>query len=164
MQFNKKLSDLISVNDLDYSRKNLKYWTEKKLSVSAKLIFPKIVEYNSGYYLDNGYFKKNLKNHNLNYSDLTESEWENNEIYLLDNSHDYKILLWKAAKIMKGMKVALQESFANKEFIIIGILNNFDTEPSISIRFYNYRPTELEMIDVNKLDSFQEPIMAIKVN
>ena len=149
---------------MDYSRKNLKYWSERKLSFSAELIFPKIIEYKSGYYLDNLVFKKNLNNNNLNYSDLAESEWENNEIYLLDNSHDYKILLWKAAKIMKGIKVALQESFANKEFIIIGILNNFDTEPSISIRFYNYRPTELEMIDVNKLDSFQEPIMAIKVN
>ena len=149
---------------MDYSRKNLKYWSERKLSFSAELIFPKIIEYKSGYYLDNLVFKKNLNNNNLNYSDLAESEWENNEIYLLDNSNDYKILLWKASKIMKSIKVVLQENFTGKEFIIVGILNNYDTEPSISIRFYNYRPTALKIIDLDKLDSFQEPIMAIKVN
>jgi hypothetical protein len=164
MQYNNKLLKLLDLNDLDFFRKDLKYWQEDRLQISAELIFPKIVEYKSGYYLDNPVFKKNLKDHGLNYSDIAEGEWEINEIYLLDNSNDYKILIWKTLKIIKSIKTVLQENFQNKEFIIVGILNNYDTQPSISIRFYCNRANEPDMLDIHNLDSYQEAIIVDKVN
>jgi|688.fasta_scaffold20930_3 hypothetical protein len=163
MTLNKKMLNLIDINNLEFKSKDLKYWENLELGISGELIFPKITKYKEAYYLDKLAFRKNLLENNLSYSDLTESEWENNEIFLIDNSHNYKILVWKSIKIMKSIKVVLQESFAGAKFRIVSVLHNPNTNPSVSIRFYAIRDNEPEIIDINKLDKYEDLIMALEL-
>jgi len=145
MIYSKKILNLVNFKVLEHSVNDKECLNGKKLSVSAEFNSPKIIEHKDGYYLDRSLFRKNIIDNQCKYFDLFESEWENNEIFLLESTNDFKILLWKSIKIVNNIEATLKKNFKKIEFHIVIILNEYDTEPSVSIRLYKFRENQTDL-------------------
>lgn len=97
--------------------------------------------------------------------ELTDFEWDNNEIYVA-NSKDIKEVLNLSLKMFMSLKKILEENYSYQQFDLILSVSDKDedTAPNVNIRFYavrdNYRIMDLENIENYKLES----LLAEKVN
>lgn len=97
--------------------------------------------------------------------ELTDFEWDNNEIYAA-NSKDIKEVLNLSLKMFMSLKKILEENYSYQQFDLILSVSDKDDNisPNANIRFYavrdNYRIMDLENIENYKL----EYILAEKVN
>lgn len=97
--------------------------------------------------------------------ELTDFEWDNNEIYVA-NSKDIKEVLNLSLKMFMSLKKILEENYSYQQFDLILSVSDKDedTAPNANIRFYavrdNYRIMDLENIENYKLES----LLAEKVN
>lgn len=89
---------------------------------------------------------------------LTDFEWENNEIYI-SNSLNVKEVLNLALKMFMSLKKILEENYSYQKFDLILYLykKNDDTPPHANIRFYavrdNFRMIDFENIESNKSEA-----------
>lgn len=89
---------------------------------------------------------------------LTDFEWENNEIYI-SNSLNVKEVLNLSLKMFMSLKKILEENYSYQKFDLILSLyeKNNDLPPNANIRFYavrdNFRMIDLENIESNKSEA-----------
>ncbi|MEI0486562.1 hypothetical protein [Brachyspira intermedia] len=89
---------------------------------------------------------------------LTDFEWENNEIYI-SNSLNVKEVINLALKMFMSLKRILEENYPYQKFDLILSLSKKedDIPPNANIRFYavrdNFRMVDLENIEDNKSEA-----------
>ncbi|WP_048595154.1 hypothetical protein [Brachyspira suanatina] len=89
---------------------------------------------------------------------LTDFEWENNEIYI-SNSLNVREVLNLALKMFMSLKNILEENYSYQIFDLILTLSDGSNEapPNANIRFYavrdNFRMVNLENIEYNKSEA-----------
>ncbi|MEI0495419.1 hypothetical protein R4J09_08390 [Brachyspira intermedia] len=89
---------------------------------------------------------------------LTDFEWENNEIYI-SNSLNVKEVINLALKMFMSLKNILEENYSYQIFDLILTLSDGSNEvpPNANIRFYavrdNFRIVDLEDIGDNKSEA-----------
>ncbi|WP_300369619.1 hypothetical protein [Brachyspira sp.] len=90
--------------------------------------------------------------------ELTDFEWDNNEIYVA-NSRDIKQVLNLALKMFMSLKKILEENYSYQQFDLILSVSDKDGDitPNANIRFYavrdNYRIIDLENIENYKMEA-----------
>ncbi|OEJ13204.1 hypothetical protein BFL38_01135 [Brachyspira hampsonii] len=94
-----------------------------------------------------------------NIDNLSNFEWDNNEIYIA-NSLDIKQVLTLSLKMFMSLKKILEENYYYQVFDLILSVSEMkdDIAPNANIRFYavrdNFRIIDLENIDNYKSEAF----------
>ncbi|MEI0478769.1 hypothetical protein R4K48_12485 [Brachyspira pulli] len=96
---------------------------------------------------------------------LTEFEWDNNEIFI-SNSMDIKEVLNLALKMFVSLKKILEENYSYQKFDLVLSLSEKDDDvaPSANIRFYAVRDG-YRIIDIENIENYKsESILVELVN
>ena len=96
---------------------------------------------------------------------LTEFEWDNNEIFI-SNSMDIKEVLNLALKMFVSLKKILEENYSYQKFDLVLSLSEKDDDvaPSANIRFYAVR-NGYRIIDIENIENYKsESILVELVN
>lgn len=96
---------------------------------------------------------------------LTEFEWDNNEIFI-SNSMDIKEVLNLALKMFVSLKKILEENYSYQKFDLVLSLSEKDDDvaPSANIRFYAVRD-DYRIVDIENIENYKsESILVELVN
>lgn len=96
---------------------------------------------------------------------LTEFEWDNNEIFI-SNSMDIKEVLNLSLKMFVSLKKILEENYSYQKFDLVLSLSEKDDDvaPSANIRFYAVRDG-YRIIDIENIENYKsESILVELVN
>lgn len=96
---------------------------------------------------------------------LTEFEWDNNEIFI-SNSMDIKEVLNLVLKMFVSLKKILEENYSYQKFDLVLSLSEKDDDvaPSANIRFYAVR-NGYRIIDIENIENYKsESILVELVN
>lgn len=93
---------------------------------------------------------------------LTNFEWDNNEIYIA-NSRDIKQVLNLSLKMFMSLKKILEENYHYQIFdLVLSLSDSKDnTPPSADIRFYAVRDG-FRMIDIENIENYKNEAVLIE--
>ncbi|MEI0518980.1 hypothetical protein [Brachyspira murdochii] len=89
---------------------------------------------------------------------LTNFEWDNNEIYIA-NSRDIKQVLSLSLKMFMSLKKILEENYPYQVFDLI--LSLSESLPSANIRFYAVR-NGFRLIDIENIENYKPEAILIE--
>ncbi|WP_256097285.1 hypothetical protein [Brachyspira hampsonii] len=145
---NAKMKELIS--DIDLSNIELKNYYS---------IFERENYQNEKYWVISNEADCTMCKAPANIDNLSNFEWDNNEIYIA-NSLDIKQVLTLSLKMFMSLKKILEENYYYQVFDLILSVSEMkdDIAPNANIRFYavrdNFRIIDLENIDNYKSEAF----------
>lgn len=91
---------------------------------------------------------------------LTNFEWDNNEIYIA-NSRDIKQVLNLSLKMFMSLKKILEENYPYQVFDLILSISDSNTLPSANIRFYAVRDG-FRIIDIENIENYKSDAVLIE--
>lgn len=91
---------------------------------------------------------------------LTNFEWDNNEIYIA-NSRDIKQVLNLSLKMFMSLKKILEENYPYQVFDLVLFLSESNTLPSANIRFYAVRDG-FRIIDIKNIENYKSDAVLIE--
>lgn len=91
---------------------------------------------------------------------LTNFEWDNNEIYIA-NSRDIKQVLNLSLKMFMSLKKILEENYPYQVFDLVLFLSESNTLPSANIRFYAVRDG-FRLIDIKNIENYKSDAVLIE--
>ena len=91
---------------------------------------------------------------------LTNFEWDNNEIYIA-NSRDIKQVLNLSLKMFMSLKKILEENYPYQVFDLILSISVSNTLPSANIKFYAVRDG-FRIIDIENIENYKSDAVLIE--
>nr|WP_026364454.1 hypothetical protein [Brachyspira innocens] len=91
---------------------------------------------------------------------LTNFEWDNNEIYIA-NSRDIKQVLNLSLKMFMSLKKILEENYPYQVFDLILSISENNTLPSANIKFYALRDG-FRIIDIENIENYKSDAVLIE--
>lgn len=147
MLYNKKMRKLIKKEERK-NKKYQKYLIEKRFNLIGE----------DFYCLKKGFCisKKNVMETGC---ELSDYEWEGNEIYFTSSGSTLD-LLKKALKIVRKLKRQMRKEYSDSSFdILLSLdLGNKEIEPSFTIRFNKVRD-KYHIISPDELDKYDQPLI-----
>lgn len=146
---NKKMKELLS--DIDLSNIELKNYYS---------VFERVNSNNEKYWVISNESDCSMCCAVSKEINLTNFEWDNNEIYIA-NSRDIKQVLNLSLKMFMSLKKILEENYPYQVFDLILSISDSNTLPSANIRFYAVRDG-FRIIDIENIENYKSDAVLIE--
>ncbi|MCC3865711.1 hypothetical protein K0040_15725 [Terrisporobacter petrolearius] len=135
---------------------NIEYTSNDK---NVKLIEKKCSIKGEYFYCIKEGFCLSCDNVNFVKDELSDFEWEGNEIYLYSDGYIDEVLK-EALIIIEQLKVQMLNEFKKTSFdIVLSVdLGDEDVNPSATIRFYSVRD-EYHIIEYDEIEEYNQPML-----
>ena len=146
---NKKMKELLS--DIDLSNIELKNYYS---------VFERVNSNNEKYWVISNESDCSMCCAVSKEINLTNFEWDNNEIYIA-NSRDIKQVLNLSLKMFMSLKKILEENYPYQVFDLILSISVSNTLPSANIKFYAVRDG-FRIIDIENIENYKSDAVLIE--
>lgn len=146
---NKKMKELLS--DIDLSNIELKNYYS---------VFERVNSNNEKYWVISNESDCSMCSVVSKGINLTNFEWDNNEIYIA-NSRDIKQVLNLSLKMFMSLKKILEENYPYQVFDLILSISVSNTLPSANIKFYAVRDG-FRIIDIENIENYKSDAVLIE--